>query len=76
MIINRESVEKTIKVNLKNNVENLYGLDDEVTEGFDFTQMNFHCCGISNFTDYRTSKWWKTQTDKDGNKFKGGLGLG
>ncbi|XP_072199573.1 tetraspanin-1 [Excalfactoria chinensis] len=40
-----------------------YGEDDAVTQIWNVTMNEFHCCGLKNYTDFVDSQWYKEHND-------------
>lgn len=57
--IYREEIEGTIRNSqiLREMVQKKYGIDDKVTNAFDYMQWELKCCGGTSYTDYLQSVW-------------------
>lgn len=60
---NKEKVENELTKKIKETVASNYGENSKTGEAFtkavDWFQQNVECCGVSNSTDWATSKWRK-----------------
>ncbi|XP_041352036.1 tetraspanin-18-like isoform X2 [Gigantopelta aegis] len=66
LVLNRDKIETDLKENLVKNLKNHYGLTDttEFSAAMDWAQVNFYCCGISNYTEYEMTKWWNDKNNR------------
>ncbi|GAU98402.1 hypothetical protein RvY_09554 [Ramazzottius varieornatus] len=65
MVIYKNQLEQSLQENMQMNLQTNYGGGTEgqraVTNGFDFAQYTFRCCGVKGSVDYNASSWSANQ---------------
>ncbi|KAK6191345.1 hypothetical protein SNE40_003062 [Patella caerulea] len=57
--VEKGNLEKNVHDTISDSVRNYTGMGNSTV---DFLQVKLHCCGADNFTDYRSSYWYTSQT--------------
>ncbi|ODN01272.1 CD63 antigen [Orchesella cincta] len=53
--LNQDEFVRYFRAQMKNSVQNLYGVDEYRTKGWDLMQKGMQCCGATGFRDYNSN---------------------